>query len=82
MPINADAHCCTAVSVPCWYTAVITVSVVAKLRAARAMSLGSIPNMRKIIVSLPKSQDPLWGPLSLLDNGYRGFFHDGKAAGA
>jgi hypothetical protein len=32
--------------------------------------------------SSPQRPDPLWGPPSLLSNGYRGSFHGGKAAGA
>jgi hypothetical protein len=32
--------------------------------------------------SFPQRRDRLWGPPSLLSNGYRGSFSAGKAAGA
>jgi hypothetical protein len=34
------------------------------------------------ILSSPSRPDCLWGPSNLLSNGYRGSFHEGKAAGA
>jgi hypothetical protein len=38
---------------------------------------GSIPNRGKIFFSTPKNPDRLWGPNSLLSNGYRGALFTG-----
>jgi hypothetical protein len=51
-----------------------SVSIVPKLLAARTMSLGSIPNTLKNFSSPQRVR-------TLLENGYRGSFPDGKAAG-
>jgi hypothetical protein len=37
--------------------------------------------VRSRIFSTPRRPDRLWGPPNLLSNGYRVFFHVGKAAG-
>jgi hypothetical protein len=41
----------------------------------------SIPGMRRDFI-YPQRPDRLWGPLSLLSNGFRGFFLGSKAAGS
>jgi hypothetical protein len=50
-----------------------------------AMSYGagradSIPGSGKIFFSTPQRPDPLWGPPSLLSNGYRGVKQQGREA--
>jgi hypothetical protein len=42
----------------------------------------SIPGNGKRFFFTLRRQDRLWGPPSLLSNGYRGLFPRGKAAGA
>jgi hypothetical protein len=42
---------------------------------------GLIPD-RERFFSFPQSSDRPWGPTSLLSNGYRGLFPQGKVAGA
>jgi len=44
------------------------------------MAICLIKHRREFFYSPPRP-DRLWGPPSLLSNGYRGFFHGGKAAG-
>jgi hypothetical protein len=43
---------------------------------------GSLPGRSKKFFSTPQRPDQLWGPPSLLCNGYQGSFPEGKAAGA
>jgi hypothetical protein len=45
---------------------------------------GSIRGLAKIVFSTPQRPDRLWGPHSLLSNGYLngGSFHGSKVAGA
>jgi hypothetical protein len=42
---------------------------------------GSVPGRGKICFSIPKHSDRLWGPPSVLFNGYRGLFPGVKRLG-
>jgi len=57
------------------------VSVISQPLSYRLNNRDSIAGSVRKFLSLPPRPDWLWGPISLLSNGYLGFFPLSKAAG-